>query len=129
MNDFEQLKALADQQRERNELSQSDPLKALWQSTRELHGRFNVHPTIYVQIPLILEETAEAIKAGLFESREAVVGEIADVIVVTLGLAMALDIPYDDVLAGIHKTIRKNDSKTTDTHFLNTANKITKRSI
>ena len=130
MSDNQQLNALADYLQQRkgvNERVLNDPLQALWQSTRELHGRFNVQPTIYVQIPLILEETAEAIKAGLFESRQAVVGEIADVIVVTLGLAMALGIPDEDVIAGIHETIRKNDGKTTDTHYLNPANKIARK--
>lgn len=130
MSEDKQLNALAEylqQQKAVNERVLADPLRALWQSTRELHGRFNVTPTVYVQIPLILEEVTEVVKAAMFESREAAAGEIADVIVVTLGMAMALDIPIESVIAGIHETIRKNDRKTTDTHYLNAANKITRK--
>lgn len=113
-NDFEQLAALAEMRRNVN--WHDDFFERLWLSTRSLHNRFGVTPEIERQIPLVREETNEAIAAAQHESDEALGKEIADSLVVLMGLAMARRLTLDLLHDSINAVIRKNDAKTLDTH-------------
>lgn len=123
-SDFEQLAALATYNPARDE----DHLERLWLSTRRLHENFGVTPEVERQIPLVVEETNEAITAARDESADELAGEIVDCFVVLIGLAMARGISLDKLHSGMNAVIAKNDAKTEATHYLNPSTlKITRR--
>lgn len=128
MNDFPQLQQLAERNRAQNAACIEDVLQALWDSTRALHKRFDVTLDIEAQTGLVREEMEEAIAAALDEPQAALAQEIADSIVVLLGLAMTRGVVLDAVREGMRTVIRKNDCKTHETHYLNPlTNKITRK--
>lgn len=99
-------------------------LSELWDSTLNLYDRFEISPTVYDVIPLVEEESVEAINAALSGTDSELAAEIADVIVVALGLALARGLSYDDIHAGVKTVIAKNNAKTHATHKVNEAGKI-----
>lgn len=130
MSEHKQLTELAQYLNNAPESAPDDLIRSLWNSTNSLHDRFGVQPSVQVQITMILEETTEVIRAALFETKQDAAQEIADCIVVALGMAMALDISLDEVMAGIRAVIDKNDRKSDATHYLNTiTGKITRRTV
>lgn len=128
MNDFPQLQQLAERNRAQNDAFVEDVLQVLWDSTRALHKRFDVKLDIEAQAALVREEMDEAITAALDEPQHALAQEIADSIVVLLGLAMARGVSLEAVREGMKAVIWKNDRKTSDTHYVNAVTlKITRK--
>lgn len=119
MNEFAQLQQLADHNRTQNAARIEDVLQVLWDSTTALHKRFDVTLDIEAQAALVREETEEAIAAALDEPDAALAQEIADSIVVLLGLAIARGVALEAVRDGMKAVIWKNDRKTHDTHNVN----------
>lgn len=119
MNDFPQLQELANHNRALNAARVEDVLQALWDSTRALHKRFDVELDIEAQAALVREEMEEAIAAALDEPQHALAQEIADSIVVLLGLGMTRGVTLEAVRDGMQAVIRKNDCKTHQTHAVN----------
>lgn len=95
-----------------------DHFERLWISTRSLHQRFGIMPTVDRQVPLVLEEVNEAIAAAADESDDALAQEIADSIVVLMGLAMARSVSLDALHDAMNVVITKNAAKTHDTHAI-----------
>lgn len=101
----------------------NDLLKALWDSSSGLYNRFDVYPPdLDAQYRVFHEEIAEfttELYRGSHEDKEAV-----DVLVTMLGCLMAVDVTYEDFAAAIQIVIDKNNSKTHQTHKINSNGKI-----
>jgi len=96
--------------------TREDHFERLWIATRSLHQRFDVVPSVDRQIPLVLEEMNEAVAAARLEGDAALAQEIADSIVVLMGLAMARGVTLDDLHTAMNTVISKNNAKTHLTH-------------
>ncbi len=120
----------------------SDTLKRLWESSEQFFRRFDSFPPdLDAQLRCVAEETAElyiATKEAAWLEHEgnldahavacgAVAREAADVIVTVQGVCMALGITAEQLAAAIEQVAQKNDSKTLDTHYVNSAGKIARR--
>lgn len=126
MNDFEQLRELAARRRAVN--WHEEHFERLWLSTRGLHDRFGITPEIDSQAALIREEAEEVIAAARDEGADELAAEIADCIVVLMGMGMARGIALDRLQDAMNAVIAKNDAKTHETHYVNPAtHKITRK--
>lgn len=119
-------------------MQNEDILKALWNSTRELHERFYPDQDVPFEARhrVYMEETGEYLLAATSYHQSDfnvdgldVVKECADVIVTAMGLLMGLDIPYGDLKFAIELTVQKNDAKTLETHHVRPNGKIARRDL
>lgn len=122
-------------------LSAANVLALLWDSTDELHHRFDKFPPKSRETLLVfVEEARELVEATQFYERfgELVPGtdrsithvclEAADVLVTVFATLSALGISREQFMAAAQSVAAKNDAKTHDTHFVNPdTGKITRR--
>lgn len=103
----------------------------LIRSTLELHERFGVDFDVEGAERLCAEEFRELIHASAFASmglgRKPVLEESVDLLVVVLGLLTAHGLTENDLMQAIDTVIVKNDSKTHETHYVDSNGKITRR--
>lgn len=96
----------------------------LWQSTSAFFLRFlNRYPPIMDQLRVMNEEHLEVIQAALTQP-ENLPSEVADLFVTCMGLMMSLGFTVDDLNDAMLKVAQKNDSKTHETHGIDSAGKI-----
>ena len=126
MNDYEQLQTYAAYINRRDT---DNMLRELWASTRDLHNRFGIRPTTPEQYELIREEMREVINASQTNMGEHVAHEAADCIVVLLGLLMAHGLTLHDLEHAMRAVIVKNDSKTHETHAVDSVTHKIKRLV
>lgn len=139
--DFQQLRAYQDQQHGQPAVDVADymsapairlyPLVRIVQSTLNLWRRFNVHPNLVSQTALFQEECREVMD----ELRQpqinpdALARELADLLVVSIGLLYASGGTVGDMLDAWQDVAAKNDRKTLTTHEVDEATrKIRRRS-
>lgn len=116
-------------------LTPADSLQALWDSTANLYARFGLVPIADVARRVFMEEVGEFMVAHVQAQNatnvgvsQALVEEAADVLVTTLGMLMAYTQTPDALRDAIQRVIAKNDAKTLDTHEVNSAGKIARKS-
>ena len=108
--------------------SQSDPLRDLARSTLAFYQRFGVQPELEPATLVLQEEVDELIEAAHDnEQTERVAEEAADVMVTVIGLCDAAGVSIDDIVSQVYAVIDKNDAKTHETHHINAAGKIARR--
>lgn len=111
----------------------SDELKALWESTANLHKRFfpDSPPTFEARFRVFYEEIAELNLAlmDISGNEPDVAKEAADVFVTTIGLLQWYGIPLDVLQDAIQFVAKKNDAKTLDTHEIRADGKIARRKV
>lgn len=110
------------------DLDQTTPIRNatinLWRSTSDFFMRFlNRYPPIMDQLRVLHEEELEVTQAALTQP-ENLPAEVADLIVTAMGLMMSLGFTIDDLNDAMLKVAAKNDSKTHETHEINSAGKI-----
>jgi NTP pyrophosphatase (non-canonical NTP hydrolase) len=106
-------------------------LGMLWDSTAEFHERFETiedkeHPFIPAQYRAFMEEVAEFSIEVLRDNADDPANlerELADVIVVGMGLLMAHGRTLADLRAAMRHVAKGNDAKTHDTHMKNSKGK------
>lgn len=123
--------------RNREDGNVSDALKTLWDSTAEFHERFDTMKDTYAfiraQWRVFMEEVAEfgleAIGDVLFTDNEPahMEQELADVIVVGIGLLLAHGRRLEELQAAIRAVAAKNDAKTTETHAKDAKGKVARK--
>ena len=105
-------------------------------STDELHQRFGTRQTVDEAVEVFEEETDELVAAALWTitggghsaaERAAAVAEMVDVIVTVLGIARAMRIEQHELAGALLAVAIKNDSKTHDTHTINSKGKIARK--
>lgn len=106
-----------------------DPLKALFDSTRDLHERFGVQPSTPTQIPVFLEEVREFLQEVLREDFQPdnFAQEAVDIFVTVFGFFLERGVSYEELVKQIQTVIDKNNSKTHETHHVNENGKIARR--
>ena len=102
----------------------TDILSILWDSTDELHKRFDLFPpNPEATLPVFQEEVkefaAEATAPGSDYYDLAVCREAADVMVTILATLSGLGITREQFTAACQHVAMKNNAKTWDTHFIN----------
>lgn len=137
---------------------QNNKFTELINSTLELHQRFNTNQTVKQAAERVVEEFEECINAVEDENLNNLREEIVDVFVTLIGLALSFtkstdgfevfkhlweiarilrgihalttkyNITYDVLVPYMDKVILKNNSKTSETHYLdNKTGKITRK--
>ena len=108
--------------------SYDDPLRDLARSTFAFYRRFDVQPELEPATLVLQEEVDELIEAAHDkEGTQRVAEEAADVIVTVIGLCDAAGVSVDEIIAQVYAVIKKNDAKTHETHQVNAAGKIARR--
>jgi NTP pyrophosphatase (non-canonical NTP hydrolase) len=110
-------------------------LHKLWDSTAEFHERFETiedkeHPFIPAQYRALMEEVAEFSIEVLRDNADDPANlerELADVIVVGMGLLMARGRTLADLRAAMRQVAKDNSAKTHKTHKKNSKGKVAKR--
>lgn len=105
----------------------TDILSILWDSTDELHKRFDKFPPNPEETLRVFDEecaefgeaAAEMIAEGEDAGYSDTCAEAADVIVTVLATLSGLGIKREDFEAWAQNVARKNNAKTWDTHFIN----------
>jgi NTP pyrophosphatase (non-canonical NTP hydrolase) len=114
----------------------SDELTTLWDSTAAFHERFDTMNDVYAFIPaqwrVFMEEVSEfgleAIGDVEFcDDDTALEEELADVIVVGIGLLLASGRTLDQLQAAISAVAAKNDAKTAETHAKDAKGKVARK--
>lgn len=104
---------------------QPDVIALLWDAHEALHARFNIARAQPVTaLHLLTEEYGELLDAALNEVGgasydEHVTSEAADLLTCTLAVISSLGIEREQFYEACRRVARKNDAKTTDTHYLN----------
>lgn len=110
-----------------------DDMHELWKSTAALHYRFfgENPPSFEVLWRVFMEEVGEFLFAfiDIEMSDMDAPQEGADVLVTLMGLLQYCDFSYQDFQQAVQATIRKNDSKTLDTHEVDKRGKISKKVV
>ncbi len=107
---------------------QSDPLRDLIRSTLAFYKRFGVTPQLEASTLVFQEEVDELIEAAHDDHNvDHIAEEAADVIVTVIGLCEAAGVPQEKLVEQIYAVIAKNDAKSHDTHNVNAAGKIARR--
>lgn len=119
----------------------NDGLKALWESTANLYGRFFLDnpPTFQARFDKFIEESNEFKEAVCVENetpiyaldsgRHNAVHELADTLVTGIGLLQHLGYSMDDLADAINDVVRKNGAKTLTTHYVNEVGLIARRKV
>lgn len=106
----------------------SDTLQALIASTQALYERFGQEFHIEKQLPIFEEEVRELIEAAQAgEDTQHIAEEAGDVFVTAIGLALAVGVAPEQLVAQARAVIAKNDAKTHASHFVNEDGKIARR--
>jgi NTP pyrophosphatase (non-canonical NTP hydrolase) len=102
-------------------------LRELYDSSTGLLQRFGVKPSVAEQFAVFEEEVGEFSAAVQIAGSGNPIEEGADVIVTVLNTLYAMGFCYEDVQYAVEAVIRKNDSKTWDSHFVNQNGKIQRK--
>jgi NTP pyrophosphatase (non-canonical NTP hydrolase) len=99
-------------------------------SVRSFHDRFEIpkkssREQLLTRIPIQDEEVRELKQAILYESMERIAEEATDVLYVAIGTLQCIDLHL--VSQAIKNVIEKNDSKTVETHHINTDGKVVRK--
>lgn len=111
-------------------LTQADALTRLWQSSAGLYRRFSMPaPDTKAQLRVFAEEAYEFTEATLCPEGfgENVVEEGVDVIVTLMGVLMSRGVALYTLTQAMERVAQKNDSKTHETHHINSNGKIARR--
>ncbi len=107
----------------------TDTLQDLIRSTQALYDRFEQAFHIDKQLPIFEEEVRELIEAAqLGEDTQHIAEEAGDVFVTAIGLALAVGVSAEELMAQARAVIAKNDAKTHASHVVNEYGKIARRS-
>ena len=109
-----------------------DMVGRLAESVRDFHERFGlVGPSseaeLLSRIPIQDEEVRELHEAVLSESPERVAEEATDVLFVAIGTMLRLD--PELAAQALRQVIEKNDAKTKETHHINRAGKVVRKTL
>jgi len=108
----------------------SELVSDLSTSVRSFHDRFGIstissREQLLTRIPIQDEEVIELKQAILDESMERIAEEATDVLYVAIGTLQCID--PNLVSQAIKNVIDKNDSKTVETHHINTDGKVVRK--
>ncbi len=97
-------------------------IEELVKSTHSLHQRFNIPEYIDLdsndmnnRLRIQIEEIGELARAISYENKEEILSESVDIAVVAIGTLLLLG---GKVIPAIESVVKKNNSKTNDTHHL-----------
>lgn len=113
------------------------PLIRLWMSSAQFLERFNQYPpNREAQRRVFNEEAYEFLSKSVscqlmdalkLDEKQELVSEAADVIVTVMTTLMAHGVQYKELEVAIEKIAQKNDSKTHESHEVNSAGKIARK--
>lgn len=109
-------------------------MENLWNSTKELHSRFDSKPTMKQLIAVFHEESDELIQElylldsqAIKANKEFATDEAADVLVTMMGALQALGCTYHDLQLSMERVANKNNRKSDETHYLRADGKIVRK--
>lgn len=110
----------------------TDPTELLFNSTANLHTRFDLMPpdtdaVLRVMFEEVYEFTREVTRGDVYISPEFAVSEACDVMVTVLAALISIGVDYAMIAAACERVAAKNDAKTTETHEINSAGKIARK--
>lgn len=99
----------------------------LFQSAEELKERFDVIQTVDEALAVMSEEYREFLEVAKDGRPSDAVEEAIDLVVTLFGVLAARGVTYLTIQDAVLGVIAKNNDKTTETHYVNDANKIQRK--